>query len=39
MNFQDIKLITKKIIVGILVFLVPLLIFLAGLFLVQNSLP
>jgi len=39
MTIQDFNLIAKKIIVGILVFLVPLLIFLAGLYFIQNSLP
>ncbi|MCW3119088.1 MAG: hypothetical protein JWM28_3170 [Chitinophagaceae bacterium] len=38
MKFQDILLLTKKIVVGIIIFLIPLLIFLGGLLIVQNTL-
>ena len=38
MKFQDILLLAKKIAVGIIIFLIPLLIFLCGLLIVQNAL-
>jgi hypothetical protein len=38
MKFQDILLLAKKIAVGIIIFLIPLIIFLFGLLIVQNVL-
>lgn len=38
MKLQDILLLAKKIAVGIIIFLIPLLIFLFGLLFVQNAL-
>ena len=37
MQIEDITLLAKKIIVGIIVFLVPLLIFLGGLWLIMHT--
>jgi len=37
MQIQDILLLAKKITVGIIVFLIPLLIFFAGLWLIQHT--